>query len=221
MLSDTGPNSLIQAQSIPHQTHTAIVALSAQHNPASSALSLRNQSPHVCAPNDKVSFSHAYRNHTKDVLSQMLRTAIRYSQHKSPLVSAITAKTTENRSSFPGKNNQQQKTTTATQKHTLSGAENPLFHNRRSPHNKSHISAGFRQCSHHASHNHLSSQQQSPASQRQSTLESAAIPNLVFPILAVSSQQTTQESHLTLTHTNSFHSAPHTYAHHCQTREPS
>ena len=220
MLSDTGPNSLIQAQSIPHQTHTAIVALSA-NTMRPTVLSLSEISRHMSVLQTTKSPFRMPIVTTQDVLSQMLRSANRYSQHKSPLVSAITAKTTENRSSFPGKNSQQQKTTTATQKHTLSGAENPLFHNRRSPHNKSHISAGFRQCSHHASHNHLSSQQQSPASQRQSTLESAAIPNTVFPILAVSSQQTTQESHLTLTHTNSFHSAPHTYAHHCQTREPS
>ena len=163
MLSDTGPNSLIQAQSIPHQTHTAIVALSAQHNAANSAISISQKSSrHMSVLQTTKSPFRMPIVTTKDVLSQMLRTAIRYSQHKSPLVSAITAKT--------------QKTGPRSQEKTSSNRK-PLFHNRCSPHNKSPISAGFRQCSHHASHNHLSSQQQSPASQRQSTLESAAIPN--------------------------------------------
>ena len=118
----------------------------------------------------------------------MLRTAKRSSQHKSPLVPAITATTQKTGPRSLEKHALTENHNSYSKTHAFR-RRNPLFHNRRSPLKKSHISAGFRQCSHHASHNHMSSQQQSPASQRQSTLESAAIPNLVFPILAIPSQQ--------------------------------
>ena len=155
MLSATGPNSLFQAPSIPHQTHTAIVALSTPHNAANSALSLSQKSVATCLCSKRqVSFSHASSTVTAQRRTRpMLRTAKRSSQHKSPLVPAITATTQKTGPRHQEKHALTENHNSYSKTHAFR-RRNPLFHNRRSPLKKSHISAGFRQCSHHASHNH-------------------------------------------------------------------